>query len=114
MTTNERFKDLEEQLTELTAKQADLVQQFARARIDQWQGRIGDLEVQVHLGASESNEHLNQLAEQLRTKWERVRLQLDDASSTASTVTETLLTGLESAYRDVRQALLESRQEFSR
>ncbi len=51
------------------------------------------------------------LTEQLRNTWDRTRTHWDDASSTASTVGETLRTGLEGAYRDVRKALLDSRKQ---
>ncbi|MGE0170331.1 hypothetical protein [Nocardioides sp.] len=113
MTTDERIAQLEEHLTELRATQADLVRQLGQARVDQWQARIEDLELQVHLGAMDSNERITQLSEQLRNKWDRTRAQWEDASATASTVAETLRSGLESAYRDVRQALIESRGTIS-
>lgn len=113
MTTDERIATLEEDLIRLRAAQADLYEQLSRARVEQWQGRIEDLELQVHLGAMESDERLTLLTEQLRSTWDRTRVQLEDASSTASTVAEALRSGLESAYRDLRRALLESRNKIS-
>jgi hypothetical protein len=63
----------------------------------------------VHLGAMSSNQRLAELSDQLRNQWDRTHAQVVDASSTASGVAETMWTGLESAYGEVRQALLESR-----
>ncbi|MCY7402397.1 MAG: hypothetical protein LH477_15840 [Nocardioides sp.] len=113
MTTETKIATMEDQLARLQETQSDLRQELARARVDQWRGRIEDLEVQVHLAAMDSNECLDQLTEQLRNTWDRAQVQLDDATSTASVVAATLLSGLETAYRDVREALLESRSRIS-
>lgn len=104
---------MEEQIAELKGKQDELNKQLARAQRDQWQGRIEDLEVQFHLGAMEANDRAKVLLEDLRGRWAEVRLQADEASSTASGVGETLRDGLESAVRDLRKALLESKARIS-
>ena len=109
MTTEERIAQLEAQINKLQAKQAELHKQFAKAQIDQWQGRIEDLELQMHLGATEANDKLTAVMDQLRSKWADARRQFEEATSTASSVADTVRTGLESAIKDVRKALLESR-----
>jgi chromosome segregation ATPase len=109
MTTEERIAHLEAQINKLHAKQAELHKQFAKAQIDQWQGRIEDLELQMHLGTTEANDKLTAVMDQLRSKWADARRQFEEATSTASSVADTVRTGLESAIKDVRKALLESR-----
>jgi multidrug resistance efflux pump len=113
MTTDERIAALEAQIDKLKARQSDLYRQLAQAQRDQWQGRIDDLEVQMHLGAMEANDRVNSLMDQLRTKWAEARGQFDEATSTASSVADTLRSGLEKAVRDVRNALLESKNKIA-
>ncbi len=61
MTNEERIAKLEAQLDDLRSKVTDLRKQLTKAQIAQWQGRIEDLEVQMHLGAMESSDRLNAL-----------------------------------------------------
>jgi chromosome segregation ATPase len=113
MTTDEHIAQLQVQIDELRAKQAELHRQLAKAQIDQWQGRIEDLELQMHLGATEANDKLTTVMGQLRSKWADARRQFEDATSTASSVADTVRTGLEKAVADVRKALLESREKMA-
>ena len=113
MTSEERIARLEVQIDKLQTKQSELLHQLARAQRDQWQGRIEDLEVQVRLGAREANDKANALMDELRSRWAEARVQFDDATSTASGVGEALRSGLESAVRDVRKALLEKHEKTS-
>lgn len=111
MTTEDRIAKLEAQIESLEAKQAELHKQLAEAQIDQWQGRIDDLEVQMHLGAMEANDRMAALMDQLRGKWGDARRQLEEAASTATGVAETLRTGLENGFKEVQKALLESKNK---
>jgi len=113
MTTEERIAKLEAQIGKLQTKQAELHKQLARAQLDQWQGRIEDLEVQMHLGAMETNDKLTALMDQLRSRWADARRQFEDAASTASSVADTVRAGLENAFKDVRKALLDSRKKLA-
>ena len=113
MTTEERIAQLEAQIDELHAKQAELHKQFAKAQIDQWQGRIEDLELQMHAGAAEANDKLTAMMDQLRSRWADARRQFEDAASTASSVADTVRTGLENAVNEVRKALLESKSKLT-
>ncbi|GEP37745.1 hypothetical protein NPS01_14080 [Nocardioides psychrotolerans] len=113
MDTNERIARLEQQIDELTSTQDVLRHRLARAQRDQWQSRVEDLEVQFHLGAMEANDRAAVLLEELRKKWAEVRGQLDEATSTASGVGDTMRSGLESAVRDLRKALLDSKARIS-
>lgn len=100
MTLEERISNLEDQITKLNTKQVDLRRQLTKTQVELWQARIDDLQVQLHLGAMETNEHLAKLTDQFRTLWAATRTQMEEASSTASDVGDTLRAGLESAYAD--------------
>lgn len=113
MTSDERIARLEAQIEKLQAKQAELHRQLTQAQRDQWQGRVDDLEVQMHLGAMEANDRAAALMDQLRSRWADARGQFDDAIATASSVGDTLRSGLENAVRDLRRALLESKSKIT-
>lgn len=113
MTNEERIAQLEAQLEEVSTKQHDLSLLLAQAERDQWQGRIEDLEVQLHLGAMEGNDRARELMDRLSSRWSEARGHFDVAATTAVDVGATLRGGLQSAVRDVRQALLESRSKIT-
>ena len=113
MTTEERIAKLEAQIDDLRAKLTDLHKQMTKAQIDQWQGRIEDLEVQMHLGAMETSDRVNTLMARLRGMWADARKQVEDRTSTATGVADTLRTGLENAFAELRKALLESKNKLS-
>ena len=113
MTSEERIAKLEAQIEKLNARQSELYKQLGQAQADLWQGRIEDLEVQLHLGAMEGNERAGEMMDSLRKRWMQVRGQVEDATSTVSDVGAALRSGLESAVHDVRQALLESKNRIA-
>jgi predicted nucleic acid-binding Zn-ribbon protein len=113
MTTDERIAKLEAQIDKLHARQAELHKQLMKAQIDQWQGRVEDLEVQMHLGAMDSNAKLSALMGQLRSRWADARRQLEDATATASSVADTVRGGLEKAVEDLHKALLDSKAKLT-
>ena len=113
-TTDERIARLEAQITKLQVKQGDLHGQLRQAQLEQWQARIDDLEVQMHLGALDANERVTALADQLRARWAAARSQIETAPSTATDVADTLRTGVEKAYAEIRTAMLESKQKVTR
>ena len=113
MTNDDRITGLEAQIRKLQAQQAELRKQLARAQLDQWRGRIEDLEVQMHLGAMEASDKLTTLMHQLRGKWADARRQFEENISTASGVADTVRTGLENAFDDLRKALLEARNKLA-
>lgn len=113
MTNEERIAELEAKIHELHVTQAELNDQLTRAQVDQWQSRIDDLEVQMHLGAMETNERAKALMEQLRTRWSETRAQVEGATSTAASVADTLRNGVEGAIRELRKALLDSKSKLS-
>jgi gas vesicle protein len=113
MTNEDRITGLEVQIRKLQAEQTELRRQLAKAQLDQWRGRIEGLEVQIHLGAMEASDKLTRLLHQLRDKWADARRQLEENVSTASGVADTVRTGLESAFDDLRDALLEAKNKLS-
>jgi regulator of replication initiation timing len=113
MATDDRVARLEAEIDKLRRQQAELRKRLAEAQLDQWQGRIEDLEVQMHLGAMEGNDNLRSLMDQLRDRWADSRRQFEESIKTASSVAETVRNGLQSAYGDLRKALLESRSKLA-
>src|SRR5512146_3577748 len=113
MTTEDRITQLEDQIHELHNQQVDLRQQLAKAQLDQWQGRIEDLEVQMHLGAVEASDKATAQMKKLRDRWADARRQFEENIKTASSVADTVRTGLEKAFADLRQALLESKHKLT-
>lgn len=112
MTTEDRVIQLERQIEELQAHQADLRKQLAQAQLDQWRGRIEDLELQMHLAATEANDKLTVLMSQLRDKWADTRRRYEESITTASSVADTMRAGLDKAIEDLRTALLESKAKL--
>lgn len=112
MTTEERIANLETRIDSLQEAHAIVSRQLVDARVDQWQARIDDLEVQIHLGTVEATDKLTALTEELHTRWSKARRQMEDASATTAGVADTLKSGIESAYNEVRAALLESKKQL--
>jgi hypothetical protein len=113
MTDEDRITGLEAQIRKLQAEQANLRKQLGKAQLDQWRGRIEDVEVQMHLGAMEASDQLNVLMHQLRDKWADARRQFEENISTASGVADTVRTGIENAFDDLRKALLEAKNKLA-
>jgi hypothetical protein len=113
MTTEDRIKELEAQVKKLQAQQTALRKQLTQAQIDQWQGRIEDLEVQMHLGAMEVSDQLTARMDKLREKWADARRQFEESIATASSVADTVRTGLKNALDDLRKAVLESKNKLA-
>jgi hypothetical protein len=101
---------LEGRIAELEKEQAALHRQLAQAQIDQWEGRIDDLEVQVHLGSREVADRLDPLVETLRNRWLDAREQMSRSTDTAGDVFATLRSGLEQAMADIRSAVDDARR----
>ena len=113
MTTEDRIAKLEAEIGKLRTQQAALRKQLAEAQLDQWQGRVEDLEVQMHLGAMDANDKVNALMARLRDRWTDARRQFEQSITTASSVADTVRSGLENAIGDVRKALLESKRKLA-
>ena len=111
MADNDRIAKLEKQMDRLEAKQNELYEQLAEARLDQWKGRLEDLEVQIRLGAMDTNDRVEALAQKARDRWTDAKSQLTGAKATAVDVVETVRSGLESALADLRKAVVDARKQ---
>lgn len=107
--TDDRIARLESQIKDLEAKHTELYKQLADARLDQWKGRVEDLEVQARLGAMETNDRIKALIQQAGDRWNDARSQVRGAASTAGDVVETVRGGVERAIDDLRKAILDAR-----
>jgi chromosome segregation ATPase len=114
MTDQHDVRRLEQRITELEAEQEALRGQLARAQLDQWEGRIDDLEVQLHLGAMELSDRLDPLVAALRNRWLDAQHQLSESTSTTGETLDTLRSGLEQAMRDIRDAVEDAKTVATR
>jgi regulator of replication initiation timing len=113
MTPEDRIAELEAQVGKLQAQQADLREQLARAQLDLWQGRIENLELRMHLGAMKASAKLAKLMNQLRDKCAVAQRQFKEIIPEASSVADTVRTGLEDAFDASRKAFLESKNKLT-
>lgn len=113
MSTDERIATLEARLDSLAEANAEVTRQLAQAHLDQWQARIDEIEVQIHLAKLEATDRVSELTDELQSRWARVRRQMQDATTTTTAVAESLHSGLDKAYHDLRDAVMASRQRLS-
>lgn len=113
MSTEDRIKALEAKIDKLQAKQAELNKQLAQAEIDQWQGRIEDLELQVHLAAMETNDKLRGLLDQLQLRWADAKVQLETTTTAATEAFDSVRASLQTALKDIRKAMLDTKNKIS-
>ncbi|CAN5211696.1 hypothetical protein BH09ACT12_BH09ACT12_00830 [soil metagenome] len=112
MTTDERITTLEARIDTLTEAHDAVNRQLAQARIDQWQSRIDELELQVHLGRLEATDRVTEMTAELQSRWSKARRQLQEATTTTAAVAGTLQTGLDKAYHELRDAVIASRKQL--
>ncbi len=105
MGTEERVDGLEQQIDELKAQLQDLRRQLVEAELDQWRGRIDDLEVQARLGSMSVQDRLMPMVEELRNAWLDARERAGERAETASEVTGRLREGFERAMKELRSAV---------
>jgi hypothetical protein len=110
MTSTEEIQELRQRLDALNEQVDDLQQQLLRAEVGQWEARIEAIELQLHLGSMDARDRVAPLLEQLRNRWLDAKSELSDSSGAAADALRTLLDGLESAMRDIRDAVVQSGQ----
>lgn len=108
MGEQDRIGGLEQQIEDLKAQLADVRRRLVSAELDQWRGRIDDLELQTRLGSMGVQDRLMPVVEQLRDLWLDARERTGDGVDTASEVTGRLREGLESAFKDLRDAVADA------
>jgi hypothetical protein len=82
--------------------------------LEQWQGRIDDLEVQAHLAIKEADERVGTLIADVRSRIAKGRAQARAAGATATGVADALTEGVEKAIKDIRKSLIKARETASR
>lgn len=102
---HQRVDDLEARLRELTEQLTSTRQQLAEAQLDQWKGRLDDIEVQLSLARLEAREQLTPVLEQLRGRVLDAQRQLSTAAGAANDVALSLRSGFEAAVDDLRVGL---------
>lgn len=113
MTTEDRIKALESQIEALKHDQAKLKSELAAAEVDRWQERIDDLEVQVHLGAMETNDRVRALMDQLHHRWADAKVRVESRSSVASETAEAVGDSLRTAFNEIRQILIDTKHKLA-
>jgi hypothetical protein len=108
-----RIAALEAHIAELQSQLLDTRQQLTDAQLDQWKGRIDELEVQASLGRMEAQEQLGPIIDQLRNRWLDARSQLGTAGTAAGDVFTALRTGLEQAMDQIRAGARTARERLN-
>jgi predicted nucleic acid-binding Zn-ribbon protein len=111
--TEGRMEALQNQITALQEQLAETRQQLVDAQLDQWKGRIDELEVQMSLGRMEAQEQLEPMVEQLRNRWLDAQTQIRSASTTAGDVFTALRMSVEQAMEQVREGARTARSRIN-
>lgn len=107
--TEDRISALEARIVQLQTQLSETRSQLTDAQLDQWKGRIDELEVQMHLGRLDAQEQMAPMVEQLRNWWLDARSQIGNASVTAGDAFSSLRTGVEEAMEQLRSGARSAR-----
>jgi molecular chaperone GrpE (heat shock protein) len=105
MSDSDRIGGLEQQIEDLKSQLSEVRRRLISAEFDQWRSRIDDLELQAKLGSMGVQDRLMPMVEQLRNLLLDARERTGESMDTASEVTGRLREGVESAYRELRDAV---------
>ena len=104
-----RVHELEARVKDLESQLDDVRTQLSQAELDQWQGRIDDLELQLHLASLEVQDQVNPSLDELRNTWLDARERLTSRREVADDVIDTLRGGMQRAMSELRSAASEAR-----
>jgi hypothetical protein len=107
--TDSSIEALSARIEALEAEQEKLRDQLIQAQLDQWKGRVDDLEVQAHLGALDLQDKVQPLVEQVRNSLLDAREKATSAASAADDVVASLRKGVEKAFDDIVSAVRDAR-----
>ncbi|KRE53895.1 hypothetical protein [Phycicoccus sp. Soil748] len=107
MTLPERIEALEVQILALRTE-------LARTRLEQWTGRLEHLEVQYRLGRMETDERIGSLLTDLRHRIAKARARAESRGEAAGEAVDTLATGVEVVFADLREAMAQARGVVTR
>lgn len=111
---DDRITRLQERLDRLEAEQMILRDKLTAAQVEQWQGRIDDMELQAHLASMDANDRVEEFRRELQKQWQDAKAQLGQSRHTASDAVETVREGVEGAIRNLREALVDARRKAAR
>lgn len=98
-----------ERIDALQAEIVGLRMELARTRIEQWAGRLDDLELQYHLGRMEADERLSAALADVRHRIAKARARAENRGEAAEEAVEAVTSGVERAFDDLRQAMVRAR-----
>lgn len=113
MTDQQTIEELKARIDELEAEQGRLREELSRAQIDEWEGRLDDLGLQLHLGTMELRDRLDPIVEQARRQIADARARIEDGSETTADAVAALRTGFEQAWDDLRSAVNDAKSIVS-
>ena len=103
-----------ERIDALQAEIVGLRMELARTRIEQWAGRLDDLELQFHLGRMEADERLSAALADVRHRIATARARAESRGEAAEEAVEAVTSGVEHAFDDLRQAMVRARDAVTR
>jgi hypothetical protein len=114
MADDTTIDQLQRRIDDLEQEQDALRESVAQAQLEQWEGRLEDLEVQATLGGMELRDRIEPIIEQGRQQLAEARRALDGGASTASEAAAAARKGIEQAWADLRAAFADVREIVTR
>jgi hypothetical protein len=114
MSSEQTIKELRDRIDELEREQDDLRESVATVQLEQWEGRLEDLEVQARLGSMELRDRIEPILERGRSQLTEARTALNGGASTASEAAAAARAGIEQAWADLRSAFADVRDIVTR
>lgn len=109
----DRMNALEQQVHDLREQISRLNKELVEAQLDEWKGRIDELELQAHLGQMNVVDQVAPLVDAVRNRWLDAQEQLTKAGSSASDVLSSLRGGVQQALDDLRASIRDARNAVS-
>ena len=110
MSRTQTIADLEAHIEALETEEEQLREELARTQMEQWEGHLDDLEVQVHLGAMEVRDRLDPIVARVRGQLAEARSRMETGGETAADAASAIRSGIEAAWKDMRHALAEAQK----
>lgn len=114
MTDEPTIEALKARIDELEQEQQRLRDELSRAQLEEWQGRLDDVGLQLHLGTMELRDRLQPIVERIQQQLADARRKIDDGSSTAADAAAAIRSGVEEAWRDLREAIKDAKSIVNR
>jgi hypothetical protein len=113
MSDQPTIEELKARIDELESEQGKLRDDLSRAQMDEWEGRLDDVGLQVHLGTMDLRDRIDPILEQARNQIAEARSRIDDGSETTADAVAAIRGGFEQAWADLREALSDARSIVS-